>query len=213
MVLHLDSNASYLSPSKARSKIGGNCYLNDLSQNPTKEPTIPLKPNGPGFPVCHILRHIMVSAAGVEILALFKNGQDAVLLRNTSVNLGHPQLPTLIKTDISTSANIANNTILQRKSRAMDMKFHCVRDRVKQGHFIVYRRPGTVNLGDYHTKYISSSHHTKVRSNYTHDLPQHLNNIMRECVIMTKKASALNVLAKVNNNLRRNIEFHTNTET
>lgn len=94
MVLHVDSDASYLSPSKARSKTGGNCYLNDLSHNPTKEPTIPLRPNRPVFPVCHILRHIMVSAAGVEITALFKYGQEAVLLRNTSVNLGRPQLPT-----------------------------------------------------------------------------------------------------------------------
>ena len=130
MVLHVDLDASYLSLSKARSRTDGHYYLSDLSSDPIKEPTNVPKPNGPVYTVYHILRHIMVSTVEAEIVALFKNGQEAVVLRNTLRNLGHPQPPTPIKTDNSTTVGIANNTILQRKSRAMDMRFYWVRDRV-----------------------------------------------------------------------------------
>ena len=218
MVLHVDSDASYLSLSKARSRAGGHYYLSDLSSDPTKEPTNVPKPNGPVYTVCHILRHIMASAAEAEIAALFKNGQEAVVLRNTLRNLGHPQPPTPIKTDNSTAAGIANNTILQRKSRAMDMIFYWVRDRVNQGQFIIYWRPGVTNLGDYFTKHHPPSHHIKVRHHYVTDIAptlsslQILYNIRRGCVNITKPSSAYNVLAMVNTILSKNIKFYTDNK-
>ena len=82
----------------------------------------------------------MASTAEAEIAVLFKNGQKAVALRSALIILGHPQPPTPIKTNNSTAADIANNTIVQRKSRAIDMRFYWVRDRVNQGQFIVYWR-------------------------------------------------------------------------
>ena len=84
--------------------------------------------NIPDFTVCNILRHIIASAAEAEIAALFKNGQQGVVLRNTLINLRHYQPPTPIKTDNLTTAGIANNTLLQRKSRTMDMRFYWVHD-------------------------------------------------------------------------------------
>mgnify|MGYP004176976041 CR=1 FL=1 len=189
-------------------------YLVILKKEPTNVP----KPNGPVYTVCHILRHIMASAAEAEIAALFKNGQEAVVLRNTLRNLGHPQPPTPIKTDNSTAAGIANNTILQRKSRAMDMRFYWVRDRVNQGQFIIYWRPGVTNLGDYFTKHHPPSHHIKVRHHYVTDIAptlsslQILYNIRRGCVNMTKPASSHNVLAMVNNILSKNIEVRTDNK-
>ena len=74
MVLHIDSDASYLSLSKARSRASGCYYVSDLFQDPTKEPTIAPKLNELVFTVCHILCHIVVSAAEAKISALFKNG-------------------------------------------------------------------------------------------------------------------------------------------
>ena len=47
--------------------------------------------------------------------------------------MGHPQNePTTIQTDNSTAMGIANNTIKQRRSKAMDMIFCWVTDRTKQ---------------------------------------------------------------------------------
>ena len=136
-----------------------------------------------------------------------------MVLRNTLANLGHLRLPTPIKTYNSTAANIANKTKLQRKPRSMNMKFYWVYDWVNQGQFIVYWRPGVDNFGDYYTKYHPPSHHIKVRSHCVRDLPQLHSSIRWGFVIMIKMVSVLNVLAKVNNILLRNIEVHTNIET
>jgi hypothetical protein len=70
----------------------------------------------------------MASAAEAKVGGLFFNGQDAVPIRTTLEELNHPQPPTPIKTDNSTASGIANNTLKQRKSRAMDMHFYWIRD-------------------------------------------------------------------------------------
>ena len=156
----------------------------------------------------------MASGVEAEIAALFKNCQEAVVLRNTLRNLGYPQLPTPIKIYNSTIVEIANNTILQRKSRTMDMRFYWVRDRVNQGQFIIYYRPGVTNLDDYFTKHQPPSYHIKVRQHYVPDIAPTLSSLqiynnMQGCIYMSKPASAYNVLAMVNNIISKNIQVHT----
>ena len=74
--------------------------------------------------------------------------------------MGHPQNePTTIQTDNSTAMGIANNTIKQRRSKAMDMIFHWVRDRTTQKQIIVFWRPGDKNLADYYTRFYSKDLH------------------------------------------------------
>eukprot|EP00978_Attheya_sp_CCMP212_P011080 scaffold27074_cov32-Attheya_sp.AAC.2 len=45
----------------------------------------------------------------------------------------------------------------------MDMRFYWVQNRVRQGHFNVYWRPGSTNLADYFTKHHPPSHHRQMR--------------------------------------------------
>jgi hypothetical protein len=66
--------------------------------------------------------------------------------------MGHPQQPTLIVCDNSCAVGLANNTVRQRRSKAMEMRFHWARDRVRQGQFRVEWRVGRLNLADYFTK-------------------------------------------------------------
>ena len=113
----------------------------------------------------------MASAAEAEVGALFVNGQDAIPLRNTLIELGHPQPPTPIQTDNSTAAGFANDTIKQKRSKAMDMRFYWIKDRVEQGQFLIYWRPGSENLGDYFTKHHSPSHHRLMRPVFLHPTP------------------------------------------
>ena len=54
----------------------------------------------------------MASVAEAKIATLFKNGQEAMVLRNILINLEHPQPLTPIETDNSTAAGIANYIIL-----------------------------------------------------------------------------------------------------
>ena len=47
MILHIDSDASYLSVKNARSRVGGHFYLSTRSDPDTKPPTNPPPPNVP----------------------------------------------------------------------------------------------------------------------------------------------------------------------
>jgi hypothetical protein len=77
----------------------------------------------------------MASAAKAKSGALFANGPDAVGLRNTQQDMGHEQPSTPIKTNNTTAAGFANNTMKQRRSKAMDMQFYWICDRIQQNQF------------------------------------------------------------------------------
>ncbi len=108
----------------------------------------------------------MASAAESEVGALFVNSQEAIPLRYALEELGHPQPPTPVQTDNSTAAGYSNNTIKQKRSKAMDMRFSWLQCRERQRQFIIYWQPGSENLSDYHTKHHSASHHQKMRPQF-----------------------------------------------
>ena len=80
--------------------------------------------------------------------------------------MGHPQPPIAIYTDNSTAHGILNGTVTQNRSKAIDMRFYWLRDRVKQGQFKIIWAPGATNLADYFTKHHSPAHHKRVRPIY-----------------------------------------------
>jgi hypothetical protein len=82
--------------------------------------------------------------------------------------LGHTQPATPLRTDNSTAFGILNEKIKQKRSKAMDMRYHLLTDRVRQKQFDVYWRPGKYNLADYHTKHHSAQHHTYMRQFILH---------------------------------------------
>ena len=51
----------------------------------------------------------------------------------------------------------------------MDMRFYRTTDRIKQGQFVVYWKPGPTNLGDYDLNYHPPAHHIKMRTIYLHE--------------------------------------------
>ena len=69
-------------------------------------------------------------------------------------------------TDNSTADGFANDTTKMKRSKAMDMRFYWIQDRVKQGQFTVHWQRGKGNLADYFTKHHPPSHHMKVRPTY-----------------------------------------------
>ena len=77
----------------------------------------------------------------------------------------HPQPTTPIQVENETAVGIANRSIKQKMSKAMDMRFHWIRDRIQQGQFNVYWKPGHTNKGDYHSKRHPDSHHIQERPN------------------------------------------------
>jgi hypothetical protein len=111
MVLNVHSNASYLSAPKARSHAGGYFFLGSIPVDGD-----PIKLNGAIHITCTILKLLAASAAEAKLGALFLNAQEAKVLRLTLAELGHPQPPTPIHIDNTTTVGIVNNTIKRQQS-------------------------------------------------------------------------------------------------
>ena len=82
--------------------------------------------------------------------------------------------PTRMTTDNSTADGFANKRTKIRRSKAMDMRFYWIQDRVDQQQFRIHWLQGESNHADYFTKHHPPSHHQKVRPTYLHtgDLAQ-----------------------------------------
>ena len=119
--------------------------------------------------MCKILRNIMASAVEAEYGALFLNGQAAVPIKTTWIEMHHPQPPILIQVDNSTAVGIANKSIKQKRSKDMDMLFHWIQDRILQEHFNVFWKPEPTNLGDYQSKHHPTPHHIQVGHTNLHE--------------------------------------------
>ncbi len=172
MCLHVSSDASHHSVPKARSRAAGYHFLSDKPIDPTKPPlsTDPDPPdNGAIQILCQIMREVLSSAAESELAALFHNGKEACPVRTCLEELGHPQPPTPIQTDNSTAAGIANDNVKQKRSKAIDTRVYWIRDRVRQGQFLVYWKKGSRNRGDYFSKHHPTSHHRAIRSACLHE--------------------------------------------
>ena len=59
-----------------------------------------------------------------------------------------------------------NRTVKQKRSKAIDMRYYWLQDRVDQGQFKVHWRPGTDDKADYFTKHHSAAHHIEMRETY-----------------------------------------------
>jgi hypothetical protein len=158
MLLAVHSDAGYCNEKNARSRAGGHFFLSNDEQFPPN--------NGAILTQASIIKTVMSSAAEAELGALFLNAKEAVYLRQILIEMGHPQPRTPIQTDNTTAEGVINNKIQPKRTKAMDMRFHWLRDREAQGQFKIYWRPGGTNLADYFTKHHPPAHHVNVRAEF-----------------------------------------------
>jgi hypothetical protein len=72
---------------------------------------------------CTILKLVAASMAEAELGTLFLNAQEAKVIQLILEELGHPQPPTPIHIDNTTTVGIVKNTIKQQHLRAMVMRY------------------------------------------------------------------------------------------
>jgi hypothetical protein len=128
MQLTIESDASYLSVFKARSRAAGYFHLSSCSQ-PIANRAIHV--------FCHMMREVVSSLVEAELGAFFDNSKEACPLQIALDELSHLQSRTAIITDNSITTGMANDTVKQRRSKAIDMRFYWIRDRIWQEHFTV----------------------------------------------------------------------------
>ena len=94
------------------------------------------------------------------------NTTRACGFRTALEEMGYPQPKTPVCTDNNTASDLINDRMKQKRSSAFDMRYYWVKDRVNQGQFHIFWRPGKLNLADYFTKHHAPAHHRKMRSVY-----------------------------------------------
>ena len=61
--------------------------------------------------------------------------------------------------DNTCAIGIATDSIKQKRSKSIDMRFHWVRDRVRQGQFLISHIRTNLNIADYFTKNLDPVRH------------------------------------------------------
>ena len=159
MQLQAQSDASYHSETKARSRAGGILYFGLCHDGSI---------NGAVDYISSVIPTVCSSVAEAEYAALFLIGREATNARHILEDLGYPQNPTDIKCDNTCAMGIANGSVKQRRSKAIDMRYHWIRDQVKLGNYSVTWAEGASNLADYFTKAHPVHHYVNMRSTYVH---------------------------------------------
>ncbi len=163
MVMNIHSDSSYLSETKARSRACRHFFMGWMPKNEE-----PIKLNGAFYVNTTILRFVVASAAEAELGALFHNCQDGIIFWQTLTDLGNPQPKTPVHCGNATAVGITNNTVKRQRSRAMEMRFFWIGDKVSQDMYQIAWHPGQENLADYQSKHHIGSHHVAVRPWYLH---------------------------------------------
>ena len=89
--------------------------------------------NGAVHTVAQIIKAVMSSAAEAEIRAMYINTHEAVPIRKTLTEMGHPQPPTPLQTDNSAAYTVVIKKVQLQRLKAMDMRLYWLRCRDAQG--------------------------------------------------------------------------------
>ena len=127
MILSVHSDAGYANEKKARSRAGGHVFLSNNEPDPPNNEAI--------LTNATIIKNVMSSAAEAEIGALYLNAREAVYLRQILIEMEHPQPPTPIQMNNTTAEGVVNHKIQPKQTKAMDMRFHWLRDREQRQQF------------------------------------------------------------------------------
>ena len=152
MILRIQSDASYLSRSKSRSVVGGIAYLINNENNMHEI-------NGAIQCLSNVIDVVVASAAEAEYAGVFNNARGGVWLRTVLEAMGFKQKTTTIICDNKCAVGLAQDTMKTRRSKSIDMRFHWIKDRVKQQQFEVIWVKGKYNLADFFTKALPKNEH------------------------------------------------------
>ena len=142
MILFIHSDTSYLSVTKARRRASGVFFLSDPKPDALTFSEYTPIINGFICIMCKILRNIMASAAEAEYGALFLNGQAAVPIITTLIEMHHPPAT---HPDTSGKFHRSGNCQQEHQTKTLqgyDMSFHWIQDRILQEHFNVFGDQG-----------------------------------------------------------------------
>ena len=144
MELKFHCDGSHNSQPEGKGIAGGYFYLGDKDD--------PMRLNGAIDVLCKTIPVVTASAGETEYATIFMSAQTACPLRATLEDLHHIQPPTIGIVDNAFAVGLCNDSIKAKRSKSIDLRFHWVRDRVRQGQFNIMWRKGMDNVADFFTK-------------------------------------------------------------
>jgi hypothetical protein len=157
MILKVLTDASYLSRPKAGSVAGSIHFLGTSAHfHPITSDSFhnhPISVHSTRIPV------VCSFVAEAEYAGIFAAARIADDERRILHNMGHPQPPTPIYCDNECAVGLANDVLTPKMSKSIDMRFHWLKDRVKQGQFQIFHIPGLQNAADFLTKSLPVARH------------------------------------------------------
>jgi hypothetical protein len=161
MQLYTESDASFASESKSKSRIGGVFLLGGYG-------TDGLPINSPIGVFSKIADCHPDSAAEAEYVACHDVVKKGVPLRFTLDEFGFPQTgATENRSDNACAVGMTNDLVMDRKTKHIDRRYHWTRYEVKKGTFKVIWYKGSTNLADFFTKLMSPADHERFTNAFT----------------------------------------------
>jgi hypothetical protein len=151
MILCIHSDAGYCIKKNRQSREAIKIFLSNNNQCPPNKGVILMNEI--------IIKTVMSSAAEAELGALFLNAKEAIYLCQKLTEMGHQQPRTPIQTDNTTSDGVINNKIQMKRTNAMNMRFHWLRNQEAQGQFKNLLATGADKSSNYFTKHHPPAHH------------------------------------------------------
>ncbi len=149
MILTVFVDASYLSRFMARSVVGCIFFLGNRHQL--------TRVNGTISAISTIIPCVVSSAGEAEYAARSIHRRSTCCWASHHPSRYGP--PTTIVCDNTSAIGLANDTIKQKRSKAIDMRFHWIRDRIRQNQFGIVYIPTKENIADYMTKNLPKELH------------------------------------------------------
>ena len=114
------------------------------------------------------IKGVPASAAESETGGIFLGAKEACPILAALVEMGHPwpATGTPLETDNSTANDILTSQVCMKRSKALDMRYHWIKDQIEQNQFFLYWSQGILNRADYFTKHFPPVHHRQMRYQY-----------------------------------------------
>jgi hypothetical protein len=162
-IMNIQSDASYLSEAKARSRACGHFFMGWMPKD-----NEPIRLNGAFYVSAIIMRFAVALAAVAKLGALYHNCQKGSMYWEILKDMGHLQPKTPVHCNSATAIGIGNNPVKWQCSHLMEMCFFWVSDKCAQDMYKLSWCPGQENLADYQSKHHTGDHHAAVHPWYLH---------------------------------------------
>ena len=149
-------DVSHNSVTRGRSRAGGYGFYGWVGD--------PQRLNGAVFTMSCILDVVTASAAEGEYGAAYMVARHSVWMRAISNALRHPQGSTTIWCDNTVAVGLANDTLKIGRTKSIDLRFHWLRDRIRQEQFTITWVKSEENIADFFTKALPVHQHIQRRN-------------------------------------------------